>query len=228
MKKRISRPVVMLLIITVASFVCMCIQVWDTPNYQGGESYISYSPDGRFRLDHVYPKTEVRTVRILTSLEDNKIKAIQATSREIFSCSISIKPRFICKPDNSYCYERTLQTGAYRMSLSPSWWAQLHAWLTMKHYNIEPPQLKVVSISKEYPPVTKKANNQNRSQPVATKKGDHVSPFFYFLECIHRLYVFCANTHCGVTSSFIAYWKKADAETKKNEEKQFDEHSLMP
>lgn len=36
------------------------------------------------------------------------------------------------------------------------------------------------------------------------------------------------DNSCGVTNSFIAYWKKADAEAKKNEEKQFDEYSLMP
>jgi hypothetical protein len=73
-----------------------------------------------------------------------------------------------------------------------------------------------------------KARNQSIIQSVATKKGGHMPPFFYFLECIHRVYVFCANTHCGVTSSFIAYWKKADAEAKRSEEKQFDEYSVMP
>jgi len=147
--------VVFFITIAIIASSCMLIQVWDTPNFQDGESYVSYSPDRRFRLDHVYPKKGVRTVRILTSLEDGKIKAVQATSRDINSCSISIKPRFLCKDDNSYCYEHTLQTGSYSMSLSSSWWAQLHAWLVIKYHGIEDPQLKVVSISKEYPPATK-------------------------------------------------------------------------
>lgn len=52
--------------------------------------------------------------------------------------------------------------------------------------------------------------------------------FVFIVSTILNIGFQVIDNHCGVTTSFIAYWKKADAEARKNEEKQFDEYSFMP
>ena len=143
------------IVILLFASICMYIQVKRVPNYQGGESYVSYSPDGRFRLDLVFPKKGYRTVRLLTSLKSGKVKSIARTSSIFHDYSLDFNPSFICKDDDSYCYEHTLQTDTDSMSLSPSWWDQLHAWLVIKYNDIEDPQLEICEIDKFYPPVKK-------------------------------------------------------------------------
>lgn len=151
-----------LISIPVLFVLTMTLQVWSVPNYHGGRSYVSYSPDGTYRLDYVYTKDDKDSVRVFSLLKDHKVIAIAPTpSFEI----IDINPSWLCGkdfPDGTYrrvpCYGHKLEAGDSDIpiiQLPPSWWQSLHAWLTIKFKDLEQPQLKIVEVSAKYPPVTK-------------------------------------------------------------------------
>ena len=142
------------IILFILASLIMAEEVLTVPDYRGGRSYVSYSPDGKYRLDHVYPKDNGRSVRVLTSLDDGKVKAIVPIS---IWFDIDVNPIFLCTDDNSTCYQHLLQTGEEIMYLPPSPWTRLHACLVLKLKHLEEPQLKIMEISKRYPPVTKKS-----------------------------------------------------------------------
>ena len=134
----------------------MAFQVGGVPDYHNGRSYISYSPDGKYRLDHIYTLNTHRSVRVFTSLSDGKVKAIVPTPNVD---GISYNPDFFCDSDCSKCYEHILHANDDPVHLPPSPWSELHAWLSIEFYDLADPQLEVMQISKRYPPVTKKTIN---------------------------------------------------------------------
>jgi hypothetical protein len=132
----------------------MFFQIRNVPDYREGESYVSFSPDGKYRLDHIYTTDGKDSVRIFSSQKDNNIIAIVPTP---FWFEVSINPLWICNDDKSECYEHILQThDGVPVDFPPSWWSHLHAWLTIKFKHLEKPQLNIVEIDESYPPVTKK------------------------------------------------------------------------
>ena len=151
MKKYIKWTV----IIFILAFLIMAEEILAVPDYCGGRSYVSYSPDGKYRLDHVYPKDNGRSVRVLTSLTDGEVKALVPIS---IWFDAGINPTFLCTDDKSHCYEHMLQTDAEIMKLPPSPWANLHAWLTIKLRHLEKTNLEIMRVSKEYPPVSQNSN----------------------------------------------------------------------
>jgi hypothetical protein len=132
----------------------LTIEIVSVPDYRGGESYVSYSPDGKYRLDLVYPQNNARSLRIITSLNDGKVKAIVPLS---VGFEGSINPIFLCNSDNSRCYQHILGVDEEILPLPPLPWTRLHAWLVIKLNHLEEPNLKMMRISKWYPPVTKES-----------------------------------------------------------------------
>ncbi len=144
-----------LISIPVLVVLTMALQVWGVPDYRDGESYVEYSPDGRYRLDRIYPK-KGRNVRVFSTIKDKQVIAIVPLP---LGYEGDINTLWICTDDNSECYEHYIQTSnGYPVSLPPSWWRRIHAWLTIKFKDLEDPQLKIARISTEYPPVTKKTS----------------------------------------------------------------------
>lgn len=139
----------------------MIIQIWSVPNYRGGRSYVSYSPDGIYKLDYVFTKSTPDSVRIFSLVEDNRVVAISPSSPHSV---IAVRPSWLYLEESSDgffrkipCYGHKLEAGDSDtiVDLPPSWWRQLHAWLTIRLKGLEDPQLKIVEISKRYPPVDK-------------------------------------------------------------------------
>ncbi len=150
LKKWIKLTVIAIPFIVVAT---MAIQIWRVPDYRHGESYVSYSPDGRYRLDYIYPQSG-RTVQVFSSLEDNDVIAIVPKPLGIeIDARTSI---WLCGDDNSDCYKHDIQTSdGVPVYFPPSLWRRLHAWLSIQFKDLENPQLKIVEIDSYYPPVTK-------------------------------------------------------------------------
>lgn len=139
-------------------FLALLVMIWDVltvPDYREGESFVSYSPDGKYRLDLIFPPDNGRSVRVLTSLGDGKVKAIIPTSA--WFDDVGINPTFICTDDESNCYKHMLQTDRGILNLPPLPWTRLHAWLVINLNQLEEPNLKIMKISKRYPPVTKES-----------------------------------------------------------------------
>jgi hypothetical protein len=140
----------------------MLFQIAQVPNYKKGESYRSYSPDGRYMMDLIFPQG--RNSNILLMLTDLDLdQVVQLTT--LPDDDIDILELWVCKELNSKkdarikkpCYEYTPKGDAGRiLTLPPSWWSQLHAWLTIQIRGTKDAQLDVVEIHKWYPPVKKK------------------------------------------------------------------------
>ena len=140
----------------------MLFQIAQVPNYKNGESYRSYSPDGRYMMDLIFPQgRNSNTLLMLTDLDLDQV--VQLTT--LPDNDIDILELWVCEDLNSKkdawikkpCYEYTPQGDVGPiLTLPPSWWSQLHAWLTITIRGAEDPQLNVVKIQEWYPPVKKK------------------------------------------------------------------------
>ena len=137
-------------ILSIAVLV-MTVQVWNVPDYHGGKSYVSYSPSGEYRVDYIFPQHSHTDLRIFTANSNGNVIAIVPTPSSFIG---DVNPLWVCNDDRSICYEHDIQTSyGVPVSLPPSWWRRLHAWLTIHIRHLEDPQLKVVEVSERYPPV---------------------------------------------------------------------------
>jgi len=160
MNKQLKKFLHLSVWILISYVVVMAVQIYRIPNYQNGESYKSYSPDGRYMMDVVFAPLYAPTSLILTDLEQDRVVQLSTLPDD----DIDMLELWVCEDLNSKrdawikkpCYEYTPQGDAGPiLTLPPSWWSQLHAWLTIKLKGLEKPQLKVMKVHEWYPPVTK-------------------------------------------------------------------------
>ena len=133
----------------------MCGEIITVPNYQNGRTDEHYSPDGRYKVDIIGTQNNTRIVRVVTSMSDGTVEAIAPLS---IGFKGSVNPQFLCNNDNSKCYKHVLGVDEEGLYLPPSPWAKLHAWLVIKFKKLENPNLKIMGISKKYPPVSQNSN----------------------------------------------------------------------
>ncbi|MCT4536416.1 hypothetical protein [Halodesulfovibrio sp.] len=160
--KKLIRLSVWMVIIVLG---IMLFQIAQVPNYKNGESYRSYSPDGRYMMDLTFPKSRnADTLMILTDLERDRVVQLKPLQDDY----ISILEIWLCEEYSKGndgiivskkvpCYEYTPQGDAGpTLTLPPSWWSQLHAWLTIQIRGTKDAQLDIVEIHEWYPPIAKK------------------------------------------------------------------------
>jgi hypothetical protein len=162
MSKKLSKIVRLSGWMVIIAIATMLFQIAQVPNDKNGESYRSYSPDGRYMMDLIFPQG--RNSNILLMLTDLDLdQVVQLTT--LPDDDIDILELWVCEDLNSKkdawikkpCYEYTPQGDAGPiLTLPPSWWSQLHAWLTIQIRGTKDAQLDVVEIHKWYPPVKKK------------------------------------------------------------------------
>ncbi len=119
----------------------MAFDVWWIPNYINGDAYVSYSPDGQYKMAHVYaPKSENNQVvsHILTSISSNDVLAIIPVPLSYIG---NFQNLWWCGEAEDNCRAFTYYTGddSLDINLDPSLWRRVHAWLTVKIKGLEEP-----------------------------------------------------------------------------------------
>jgi hypothetical protein len=122
----------------------MVLVVQGTPNYRGAKSYVNYSPDGKYRLDNIYPKKGY-IYNIITLLPENKVVVIDNIP---LVGELSISDLWFCNNTYTNCtgYTYDISDPSCTINLPPSWWQQLKAWLIIKTKHLENPDFKIMRV----------------------------------------------------------------------------------
>jgi hypothetical protein len=122
----------------------MADAVWWIPDYRGGNAYVSCSPDGRYKalLVHTAENTaDAGSAQIIFERDHSVPVYIMRfprdwyfTGRFSWSCSNNA---------NDHCAEYTEFRLSYEhpITLPPTLWQRLHAWLTVKIRRLDNPDL---------------------------------------------------------------------------------------
>lgn len=118
--------------------------IWDIyriPDYNGGEAFVSISPDKRYKVSHVYPVGSTPSVYLLTDLADHQVKAM--VIKPHWWDGFQVRMRWDCNKQKIHCtaFYYDINREADDIVIPPTLWQQLHAWLTIKIKGLENPQL---------------------------------------------------------------------------------------
>ncbi len=153
------RGVLSVVVFTVLS---MMWEVLTLGNFHDARTYVSFSPDGRYKMDHILPANGGPSVQMVTSLETGAVVVVeQVPSVEV----VSINPCWFCfhqGSDNVYrlgdCYAYQLEAGDSdipELTFPPSLWQSMRTELFLKLTGSQNYNLEIVKVDPNYPPVSK-------------------------------------------------------------------------
>ncbi|MEZ6853086.1 hypothetical protein [Halodesulfovibrio aestuarii] len=149
LKRIVRKLAIVACIVIVAS---MGLKIAMTRDYRGGGSYVSYSPDGKYKMDRIYLNDSEIMMLSLTDLEKQQVVLIDNIPIDW----PHIQEHWEYNKKRTRCIYYNYGDEFDKLPLPPSIWDRLHAWLTIKLKDLENPKLKIVEISTRYSPVTKK------------------------------------------------------------------------
>ncbi|QMV12833.1 hypothetical protein [Vibrio spartinae] len=119
----------------------MAFEVWLVPDYRDGKAYVNYSPNREYKAMYVFPKEPSNHIPLLiVKMVDQSVSAIILLPKDWVSTGLD----FIWECDDTKLPSCTSYRDAPKVSLPPSLWQRLHAWLTVKLKHLEQPHLKEV------------------------------------------------------------------------------------
>jgi hypothetical protein len=151
----------------------ICIHSLGIPDFHKGRSYVSFSPDGKYRMDNVFLAQFEPVLFVLTRLDDQRIVRIDSVAlnnleiiRDTWLCEDwEQDSRGVWNGKRIPCYGYSYGDEDITIQLPPSWFEKILAWLAVEAKRLAVSQLEIIKINPSYPPITEEIVIQKFPNP---------------------------------------------------------------